>query len=130
MREAELLYSASGEVKALADSGELKALQDRCNSLSEASQSQYVTTMDRLKRLATRHNPTEAKLLAMQKENAMATPTENERARRTEIPSANAMARGWVPSLVSASVPSSGSMSDATMYERWAMPTATKMDSR
>lgn len=48
VREAELLFSASDDVKALADSGELKDLHDRCNSLNEASQSQYVTTMDRL----------------------------------------------------------------------------------
>lgn len=48
VREAELLFSASDDVKALAGSGELKSLHDRCNSLNEASQSQYVTTMDRL----------------------------------------------------------------------------------
>lgn len=49
--EAEVLYSASDRVKALAASGSLKTLHDQCTQLTEAAESQYIGTKDRLENI-------------------------------------------------------------------------------
>ena len=46
--EAETLFAATEEMKTLSESGELKALHDSVNSLSEASESAYINIKDRL----------------------------------------------------------------------------------
>jgi hypothetical protein len=40
--EAEALFGASDEVKALGESGQLKALHDRCKTLLEKSETSYM----------------------------------------------------------------------------------------
>lgn len=49
--EAEVLFSANDEVKQLAQSGALKTLHDKCGSLKEASESQYLNTRDRIENI-------------------------------------------------------------------------------
>lgn len=48
LAEAEVLFAAGDNVKALANSGELKALHDRVGRLSEASQSEYLAIRDKV----------------------------------------------------------------------------------
>lgn len=49
--EAEVLFSASGDVKALAASGSLKTMHENCAALTEAAEQQYISTKDRLENL-------------------------------------------------------------------------------
>ena len=46
--EAEVLFSASDEVKNLSESGQLKTMHENVASLSEASESAYISVKDRL----------------------------------------------------------------------------------
>jgi hypothetical protein len=48
LAEAEVLFAAGDNVKALANSGELKALHERVGRLGEASQSEYLAVRDRV----------------------------------------------------------------------------------
>lgn len=49
--EAEVLFSAKDEVKELAASGNLKNLHDQCTQLTEAAESQYIGTKDKLENI-------------------------------------------------------------------------------
>lgn len=49
--EAEVLFAANDEVKALADSGSLRAMHENVTALTEAAESQYINTKDRLENI-------------------------------------------------------------------------------
>jgi len=49
--EVETLYSASSDVQALAASGSLNGLHERCAVLSEASESQYISLRDKVENI-------------------------------------------------------------------------------
>jgi hypothetical protein len=49
--EAEVLYSASDRVKDLAANGALKTLHEQCTQLTEAAESQYIGTKDKLENI-------------------------------------------------------------------------------
>lgn len=51
LREAEFLFSANPTVKALAASGELKALHSKCAQLDDEVQKGFVQTIDQLDRV-------------------------------------------------------------------------------
>lgn len=51
VQEAEVLFSASDNVKELAASGSLKQLHDQCTQLTEAAESQYIGTKDKLENI-------------------------------------------------------------------------------
>ena len=53
MHEAELLASANPTVQAMAESGDLKSVHNKYNTLSEKIESDYVTTNDQLDRVIT-----------------------------------------------------------------------------
>lgn len=46
--EAEVLFNASDELKALGESGDLKQLHDNVDNLSESAESNYINLKDRL----------------------------------------------------------------------------------
>ena len=49
--EAEVLFAANDDVKALASSGSLKTMHENCAALTEAAEQQYISTKDRLENL-------------------------------------------------------------------------------
>jgi hypothetical protein len=49
--EAEVLFAANDNVKALAESGSLRALHETVSALTEAAESQYINTKDRLENI-------------------------------------------------------------------------------
>jgi len=49
--EAEVLFAANDDVKALAESGSLRALHETVTALTEAAESQYINTKDRLENI-------------------------------------------------------------------------------
>jgi len=46
--EAEVLYSAGDQIKAMAESGQLKTVHDNVSNLKEASETAYITLKDQL----------------------------------------------------------------------------------
>jgi len=46
MREAEILMSANPDVKAMGESGDLKKLHERCNSIEQVVQDEYTKAMN------------------------------------------------------------------------------------
>jgi hypothetical protein len=51
--EAEVMFAASDNVKALSDNGELKALHERFNTLSESAQKEYLSVRERVESIIT-----------------------------------------------------------------------------
>jgi len=51
LAEAEVMFAANDDVKAMAESGELKQLHDRCASLGEQSERDYITQKDRIENI-------------------------------------------------------------------------------
>lgn len=49
--EAEVLFAANDNVKALSESGSLRALHETVSALTEAAESQYINTKDRLENI-------------------------------------------------------------------------------
>jgi len=49
--EAETLYSAGANIKEMAESGELNALHERCQSLTDVSETLYISVRDRLENI-------------------------------------------------------------------------------
>ena len=62
--EAEVLFSASDKVKALAESGALKEMHANCEALTEAAESQYISTKDRLSNIVDAINSKEDDIVA------------------------------------------------------------------
>ena len=46
LNEAEFLYNANPSIREMAESGELKALHDKCNELEDAVNKGYVQVMN------------------------------------------------------------------------------------
>ena len=51
LEEAEVLFSASDDIKQLAESGSLKSLHDKCISLQESAESDFLNTRDRIQNI-------------------------------------------------------------------------------
>jgi len=51
MREAEFLYGANPQIKAMAESGELQKLHENCASLQDQVEKGYVQVMSQLDRV-------------------------------------------------------------------------------
>lgn len=64
MGEVEVLYGASDKVKEMGETGELKALHDKVAQTTEAAESQYIETKDRLSNILDSINAKEDEITA------------------------------------------------------------------